>query len=63
MTKKVKEMLQSLKDSGSSSAIAVAEHIETVAGNGREYATNSAVREEACALREWAKMVQSAAED
>ena len=41
MTRKLQRLLDELKGSGSSAALAVADHLEAVASNGRGYATDA----------------------
>ena len=54
MTNELEELLDNLKNSGSSAALSIADHMETVASNGPEYATNTAMLYEAEALRDYA---------
>jgi hypothetical protein len=53
----IQKIYDMLEQSSESAAVAVKEHLETVASNGREYATRKAQREEALALRDWANRV------
>ena len=54
MTKKLQRLLDELKGSGSSAALAVADHLETVAANGREYAKDAYLMYEAEVIRDMA---------
>lgn len=55
MTKTAEKAIHALTESGTSSALAVADHLETVASNGREHATNKSLIAEAQALIESAE--------
>ena len=50
----VDELLRELEDSSFSAALAVADHLRTVASNGGELATPDAIATEAEALADWA---------
>lgn len=52
MTKRISQIISELQDSSHSASIAVADHLETVASNGKESATNAAMKEELRALRD-----------
>ena len=54
MTAKLEEILTVIEASGESAGVTVADHLRTVAANGREYASKTALREEAESLRAWA---------
>jgi hypothetical protein len=47
MKKKIEDAIQELEDSYHSASMAVAEHLRTVASNGREYATMESMQCEA----------------
>jgi hypothetical protein len=53
-TDQLREMLATLDASCESAAVTVAEHIRTLVSNGPEYATRSALIEEAESLAQWA---------
>jgi hypothetical protein len=55
MTKRTQEILEEIEGSGESAAVALVDHIRTVASNGREYSTNEAVATEAENLIHWAQ--------
>ena len=55
MNAKIENALDMLEVSCDSAAIAVADHLRTVAENGAEYATPAAMREQAESLRDWAQ--------
>jgi hypothetical protein len=53
----MKQILAQLEDSSSSAALAVFDHLTTVAANGPEYSTDEAMLCEAENLKEWAEMI------
>ena len=57
MTNKMKRILDQLEDSCSSAALAVFDHLTTVAENGPEYSTDKAMRDQAEELRDEAQGV------
>lgn len=54
MNKRTREILEEIESSGESAAVAVVDHIRTVASNGREYSTPEAILSEAESLSSWA---------
>lgn len=59
MKKQIDKLLTGLEQQGVSSALAVADHMRTVAGNGPEYSTTEAIKVEAECLAEWASGLAS----
>lgn len=57
MSPKMDAIMVVLEGSMMSAAMAVHDHLETVASNGEEYATDEAMLCEAENLKEWAEMV------
>lgn len=55
MSTKIEKLLIDMENSCESAGVAFAEHLRTVASNGREYATRKAKREEAESLKGWAE--------
>lgn len=60
MKKEIEVILEELENSSTSSGLAVADHIRTVASNGPEYRTPEAIAEEASALVQWAMKLDTA---
>lgn len=54
MNKNIRQLLRDLENSQASAAIAVVDHIRTIASNGPEYGTPRAVKAEAQELARWA---------
>lgn len=54
---KLNKIIETLENSSSSAALSVADHLETVAQNGREYRTLEALRTEAEELKGWSQFV------
>jgi len=54
VNKEIEKILKQMEESSTSSGLAVADHIRTVASNGREYSTPDAIAEEASAVIQWA---------
>lgn len=52
MKKEIEDILDELENEGNSASSTVADHIRTVASNGREYRTAEAIEEEASSLIE-----------
>lgn len=60
MNKKIEKALEDLESAYESSALALADHLRTVADNGPEYATTKAVAEQADSVKGWADWVLKA---
>ncbi len=50
------KLRETFEGSGESAAIAVFDHLETVASNGPEYSTKAYLLDEAIAIRDWANI-------